>query len=86
MDISWTNDQVSKDNSNSKIYEHGAINTDSKGTDVSHNVDIKMKNKSNLLLLYAFAMPIDSVEAKTGFDFFPGLTDSIENRVEGSYR
>jgi len=45
-----------------------------------------MKNQSNRLPISTFAMPIDSVEAKTGFDFFPALPDSVENRVEGSYK
>ena len=34
--------------------------------------------------LYEFVVTVDEVEEITGIDFFPGLDDEIENRLESS--
>ena len=31
-----------------------------------------------------FAVPVDSIEKRTGIDFFPALPDNIENKLEAS--
>jgi endonuclease G len=43
-----------------------------------------MPNKGSKEPLMAFAVTIDSVEALTGLDFFPGLPDSLEKLIEAS--
>ena len=35
--------------------------------------------------LSSYAVPVDSVEALTGIDFFPSLPDKVENVVESSF-
>ena len=34
--------------------------------------------------LFNWAVTIDSVEVFTGLDFFPGLEDGLEERIEGN--
>ncbi|WP_369048474.1 DNA/RNA non-specific endonuclease [Tenacibaculum sp. UWU-22] len=41
-------------------------------------------NKDSNLPLYKFVVSIDSIEQKTGIDFFPNLPDSIETKLEAS--
>lgn len=41
-----------------------------------------LPNESSSDSLKHFAVPIDSIEAVTGIDFFPSLNDELENRVE----
>jgi endonuclease G len=43
-----------------------------------------LPNKGSKEPLVAFAVTIDSVEALTGLDFFPGLPDSLEQLIESS--
>ncbi len=43
-----------------------------------------LPNKGSKEPLMAFAVTIDSVEALIGFDFFPGLPDSLEQLIEAS--
>lgn len=43
-----------------------------------------LPNKGSKEPLTAFAVTIDSVEALTGLDFFPGLPDSLEKLIESS--
>lgn len=43
-------------------------------------LDHKDSNES----LYKFVVPVDSIEAITGIDFFPELDDAIENKLEAS--
>jgi endonuclease G, mitochondrial len=43
-------------------------------------------NAKSSATLNSFAVPIDSIEAITGLDFFPTLPDSIENVLEGSVK
>lgn len=39
-------------------------------------------NKAGHKLLKKYAVTVDSVEKRTGIDFFPALPDEIENRIE----
>jgi endonuclease G, mitochondrial len=41
-----------------------------------------LKNEGSQSQFSSFAITIDSVEEVTGIDFFPGLSDSLESRVE----
>lgn len=41
-----------------------------------------LQNESSSASLQGFAVTIDSVEVFTGIDFFPGLPDDVEDRVE----
>jgi endonuclease G len=36
--------------------------------------------------LFKWAVSIDSVEVFTGLDFFPGLEDGLEERIEGAFK
>ncbi len=42
-----------------------------------------LPNQASSLPLDRFAVKVDEIEAKSGIDFFPGLPDSVENRLEG---
>ncbi len=39
-------------------------------------------NGTNTKPIVAYALPIDSIEKRTGIDFFPLLPDTMENRIE----
>ncbi|NMC98809.1 MAG: DNA/RNA non-specific endonuclease, partial [Bacteroidales bacterium] len=39
-------------------------------------------NGTNTKPITAYTLPIDSIEKKTGIDFFPLLPDTLENRIE----
>jgi len=43
-----------------------------------------MEHKDSDVPLYKFVVPVDSIEALTGIDFFPVLDDTIEDQLEGS--
>lgn len=43
-----------------------------------------MKNEKSSADLTTFVVTIDSVERLTGLDFFPGISDELENALEGS--
>ncbi|SMD37878.1 DNA/RNA non-specific endonuclease [Reichenbachiella faecimaris] len=42
-------------------------------------------NKKTSKSLESYAMSIDQVEEKTGLDFFPGIPDQLEKRIEQTY-
>ena len=44
-----------------------------------------MRNEGSKASLSTYAVSIDSVESFTGLDFFPSLSDKIEQRVEHSF-
>ena len=41
-----------------------------------------MPNAASKKSIFSFAVPVDSVEKITGIDFFPGLSDSLQNSLE----
>ncbi len=41
-----------------------------------------MSNAKQDLPVIGYAVPVDSVEKMTGYDFFPALDDAIENKIE----
>jgi len=41
-----------------------------------------MPHRKSIEPLYNFVVPVDSIEALTGIDFFPEIEDSIENTLE----
>ena len=43
-----------------------------------------MPHKESHLPLYKFVVPVDTIEALTGIDFFAELDDQIENKLEAS--
>ena len=43
-----------------------------------------MKNEKSSAPLSSFVVTIDSVEQLTGLDFFPGISDELEDALEGS--
>ena len=43
-----------------------------------------MKNEKSSAQLSSFVVTIDSVEQLTGLDFFPGISDELEDALEGS--
>ncbi|KYG75424.1 DNA/RNA non-specific endonuclease [Roseivirga echinicomitans] len=43
-----------------------------------------IKNEASSAPLSSFVVTIDSVEQLTGLDFFPGISDELENALEGS--
>lgn len=43
-----------------------------------------MPHENSKLPLYTFVVSVDSIETLTGIDFFPGLEDGIESRLEAS--
>lgn len=43
-----------------------------------------MKNEKSSAPLTSFVVTIDSVEKLTGLDFFPGISDELENALEGT--
>ena len=44
-----------------------------------------LNNEKSSKDLSAFAMSIDEVEKATGLDFFPGIPDPLENKIEQTY-
>lgn len=44
-----------------------------------------MENKAGHKPLSTYAVTVDEVEAKTGLDFFPALSDDVESRIESTY-
>lgn len=47
-------------------------------------IALVLPNKKGEKQLYEYAITVDSLEALTGIDFFPGLPDNIENKLESS--
>lgn len=45
-----------------------------------------MPNQNLSGSFFDFALPIDSVEFVTGYDFFSALPDSVENKIEAKWR
>ena len=45
-----------------------------------------MDNDDDRYYLKDCSMSVNELEALTGFDFFPGLDDTIEEKVEGTVR
>jgi endonuclease G len=43
-----------------------------------------LPNASSSKSLDQFVVTVDQIEALTGIDFFPGLNDELENRLEGT--
>ncbi len=57
---------------------------DIEGTD-QKGIGFILENAECNYPLMSYAVPIDSVEALTGIDFFPDLPDGLESRVEGTF-
>jgi endonuclease G len=47
-------------------------------------IGLILPNASASKSLDQFVVPVDEIETQTGIDFFPGLPDDIENKLEGS--
>lgn len=47
-------------------------------------IGLILPNASSSKTLDQFVVPVDEIEKETGIDFFPGLPDDIENKLEGS--
>jgi len=43
-----------------------------------------MKYENSNKPLYNFVVPVDTIECLTGIDFFPQLSDEIEDKLEAS--
>lgn len=47
-------------------------------------IGLILPNASSTKSLDQFVVTVDQIELQTGIDFFPGLNDELENRLEGS--
>lgn len=55
---------------------------DERGSD-SRMIGFVLPNRANSGDLTTFVEKVDNIEAYTGIDFFPALTDSLEEKLEG---
>lgn len=46
-------------------------------------IGLVLPNQSSSNKLNQFVVKVDDIEGLTGIDFFPGLDDKLENRLEG---